>query len=152
MYPSNLTVDYAPNALGQPTKAGTFASNVSYHPGGAIKQFTYGNGIVHTTTLNARGLPQRILDQHGPSATRVLDDTLDYDPNGNLFAVTDGATNRQQRGNRDMTYDGLDRLLTATSPMWNGTAGYAYDVLDNLVHVVVPQPPVLMLVIRLLAS
>ena len=139
MYPSNLTVDYAPNALGQPTKAGTFASNVSYHPGGAVKQFTYGNGIVHTTTLNARGLPQRILDQHGPSATRVLDDTLDYDPNGNLFAVTDGATNRQQRGNRDMTYDGLDRLLTATSPMWNGTAGYAYDVLDNLVHVVVPQ-------------
>ena len=45
-----LNIDYAPNALGQPTKAGVFANGVSYYPNGAIKQFTYGNGIVHTMT------------------------------------------------------------------------------------------------------
>ena len=35
-----MQVDYAPNALGQPTKAGTWAQDVSYHPNGAVKQFT----------------------------------------------------------------------------------------------------------------
>jgi YD repeat-containing protein len=29
---------------------------------------------------------------------------------GNVAAITDGATDRDQRGNRTMTYDGLDRL------------------------------------------
>src|SRR5690606_31527736 len=38
------------------------------------------------------------------------------------------------RGNRDMTYDGLNRLVEATSPMF-GTASYGYDVLDNLTQV-----------------
>ena len=36
------------------------------------------------------------------------------------------------RGNRDMTYDGLDRLTATTSPMFGTGAVYAYDVLDNL--------------------
>ena len=36
-----------------------------------------------------------------------------------------------------MTYDGLDRLLTASSPMYPGGATYAYDVLDNLTRVTV---------------
>ena len=42
-----------------------------------------------------------------------------------------------------MTYDGLDRLETAVSPMWGdgttaGTATYTYDVLDNLAGVDIP--------------
>ncbi|MCF7221520.1 RHS repeat-associated core domain-containing protein [Marilutibacter chinensis] len=127
-----ITVDYAPNALGQPTKAGTFASNVSYYPNGAIKQFTYGNGIVHTLTQNARGLPDTSTDAYG--STKFLADSYDFDANGNVAAITDGATGRNQRGNRDMVYDGLDRLTSTTSPMF-GTATYAYDVLDNLTRV-----------------
>lgn len=124
-----VTVSYAPNALGQPTQAGAYASNVSYFPNGALKQFTYGNGIVHTLTQNARGLPERSRDAYG--STAYLDDTYYYDPNGNVAAITDAATGRNQRGNRDMTYDGLDRLTQAVSPMF-GTATYAYDALDNL--------------------
>ncbi|MCF7223231.1 RHS repeat domain-containing protein [Marilutibacter chinensis] len=127
-----ITVDYAPNALGQPTRAGGYASNVSYFPNGAIKQFTYGNGIVHTLTQNARGLPDTSTDAYG--STKFLSDGYDYDQNGNVAAITDGATGRNQRGNRTMTYDGLDRLTGTTSPMF-GTATYAYDVLDNLTRV-----------------
>lgn len=58
---------------------------------------------------------------------------------GNVAAITDGATNQGQRGNRTMTYDGLDRLTDAVSPMY-GSAGthYTYDVLDNLVHTIAP--------------
>ena len=53
-YPTGLVVDYAPNPLGQATKAGTYASGAQYYPNGALTQFTYGNGIVHTMTQNAR--------------------------------------------------------------------------------------------------
>ncbi len=37
-YPGGLTVSYAPNALGQPTQAGSYATGVNYHPNGAISQ------------------------------------------------------------------------------------------------------------------
>jgi len=134
-YPSGQTIDYAPNALGQPTQAGSYATGVSYYPNGAIKQFTYGNGIVHTLSQNARQLPDTSLDAYG--GTAFLSDGYDYDANGNVAAISDGATGRGQRGNRIMNYDGLDRLTSAQSPMF-GTATYSYDVLDNLTHVVAP--------------
>src|SRR3546814_15723346 len=47
-YPKGLAIDYAPNALGQPTQAGNYATGVEYSPNGAIERFTYGTGIVHT--------------------------------------------------------------------------------------------------------
>ena len=126
-YPSGETVDYLPNALGQPRRAGSYASSVSYFPNGAMKQFTYGNGIVHTLQQNARGLPERSRDAYG--ATAFLDDSVDYDANGNVLAISDGLPGA--RGNRDMTYDDLGRLETASSAMF-GNASYSYDVLDNL--------------------
>ncbi|KAF1721721.1 RHS repeat domain-containing protein [Pseudoxanthomonas wuyuanensis] len=134
-YPSGQTVAYAPNALGQATRAGTYATGVSYYPNGAIKQFTYGNGIVHTLAQNARQLPDTSRDAYG--STAFLSDSYDYDHNGNVAAISDGATGRNQRGNRTLTYDGLDRLTQAVSPMF-GTASYGYDVLDNLTRVVAP--------------
>jgi hypothetical protein len=113
-----------------------FASAISYFPNGAIKQFTYGNGIVHSLTQNARGLPDRSKDVNG--ATSIHDDSYDYDPVGNVLAISDAVTGN--RGNRDMTYDALNRLTLVTgaggapSPMF-GIASYSYDVLDNLTHV-----------------
>jgi len=32
-------LDYAPNAFGQPTQVGSFASNVQYFADGSVKQF-----------------------------------------------------------------------------------------------------------------
>src|SRR5690606_40493803 len=66
-------IDYAPNALGQPTRAGTFATGVAYYPNGAIKEFTYGNGIRHTLTQNARGLPATSCTFYGScNASAIL--------------------------------------------------------------------------------
>lgn len=134
-YPSGQSIDYAPNALGQPTKAGSYATGVSYYPNGAIRQFSYGNGIVHTLAQNARQLPDTSKDAYG--STAFLSDGYDYDANGNVAAISDGATGRNQRGNRTMAYDALDRLTSTISPMF-GTASYGYDVLDNLTRVVAP--------------
>lgn len=126
-----LSIDYAPNALGQPTRAGTYATNVSYFPNGAMKQFTYGNGILHLLTQNERGLPERSLDIY--QSTHYLDDSYDYDWIGNVASISDGGPAQRHR---TMTYDGLDRLAKVVSPMYGSTgASYAYDVLDNLTRV-----------------
>ena len=131
-YPNSLTVNYNPNALGQATAVAStagksYASAVSYYPNGGIKQFTYGNGIVHTMTQNARQLPANGTD------VGTINFGFTYDANGNPTAIADN-----QRGstyNRSMTYDGQDRLTVATSGMFGGLDGshrFTYDALDNL--------------------
>ena len=135
-YPAGLSVAYAPNALGQPTQAGTFATGVQYHPNGAIKGFTYGNGMVHGVLQNVRGLPEWRADCTVAVGCdlyeRVVHLRYDYDRNGNVVGITDNSLSGRQT--RTMAYDGLDRLTQATSPMF-GTASYGYDVLDNLTSV-----------------
>lgn len=127
VYPSGRRIEYAPNALGQPTRAGAYATNVRYLPNGGMAQFVYGNGVVHTLSQSVRGLPERSRDVGMAGA--VLDDSYDHDGNGNVAAISDGLPG--QRGNRDMQYDGLNRLTSATSPMFDA-ARYHYDALDNL--------------------
>jgi len=134
-YPTGLSLAYAPNALGQPTQVtsnvGTFASGVSYYPNGAIKQFTYGNGVVHTMAQNARQLPARSMDSGG-----VLNDVYAYDANGNVESTIDelvGVGNFSPRS-RWMNYDGLDRLTKAGSCSFGGDCWhyFTYDALDNI--------------------
>lgn len=133
-YPTGLAVTYAPNALGQATAVTSpgqnYATGVSYYSNGAIKQFTYGNGIVHTMVQNTRQLPDTRCDfALSCNSAAVLNDGYDYDANGNVASISDGLP--LHRGNRTMTYDGLDRLKTTASPMFT-QASYEYDILDNL--------------------
>lgn len=130
-YPTGLNVGYAPNALGQPTAVTstdgwTYASGVSYYPNGAIKQFTYGNGIVHTMSQNARQLPARSTD------AGVIDYESSFDANANATAVLDRV--RGDTYSRWMTYDGLDRLTDAGSCSFGGDCWhrFTYDAVDNL--------------------
>jgi RHS repeat-associated protein len=122
-YPDGAVVPYAPNALGEATQVGTYASGVTYHPNGAVAGYTLGNGLVHSLTQNTRGLP--LLN----SDTFAVQDRYDYDANGNVTTITDqwaGVTTR------NLGYDGLDRLTVANSAALWGNGGYSYDALDNL--------------------
>lgn len=125
-YPSGLYVDYAPNALGQPTKAGAYATGVRYYPNGGMIQFVYGNGITHTMTQNARQLPARVTD-----GSSVLDNSYTYDASGNVTKIADALDSTRTRA---MVYDGLDRLTKASSPSFlgDGVITYSYDALDNI--------------------
>lgn len=125
-YPNGLAVAYSPNALGQPTQAGAYVSSVVYYPNGAMKQFTYGNGIVHNMTQNARQLPARSTD------TGVIDYETTFDQNANPTAILDRT--RGDNFSRWMTYDGLDRLTDAGSCSFGGDCWhhFTYDALDNL--------------------
>ncbi|WP_240308161.1 Ig-like domain-containing protein, partial [Xanthomonas vasicola] len=130
-YPTGLGVIYTPNALGQPTSvrdtAGTlYASGLQYAPNGALRQFAYGNGVAHSLELNARQMPLRVRDAN------VSAYAYRYDEVGNVTAIVD-----QQQGDgysRSMSYDGLDRLTSATSAAFGGsqTYRYTYDALDNM--------------------
>jgi YD repeat-containing protein len=129
--PGAIVVDYQPNALGQPTRAGSYATGAQYHPDGQLAQLQYGNGIVRSVSRTARGLPDRVQDTYGATAFHDFD--YDYDANGNVSGITDQSDDGSQgRQDRAFLYDGLNRLLQATAPgMW-GTATYEYDPLDNL--------------------
>lgn len=123
-YPDNAIVAYAPNALGEATQVGNYASSITRHPNGALKNLTYGNGIVHTTEQNLRGLPSRSHD------AGVLDDRYVYDENANVKSITDA---QLAAFTRTMDYDDRDRLTGATNTtQWHGTHSFVYDPLDNL--------------------
>lgn len=104
------TVGYEPNALGEPSRVGSYATDILYHPTGAVASFKYGNGIQRTLQLNERGLPRRSTD------AGVLDEQYDYDQNANVLKIEDIG---QGAATRTMTYDGLNRLSTVAAPgLW----------------------------------
>jgi RHS repeat-associated protein len=123
-YPDNAVVTYNPDALGRATQVGSYASAVTYYPNGAVKGFTYGNGITHSLEQYDRGLPRRSIDSGG-----VLNDLYSYDKNGNVVGIQD---DQLSISTRNMIYDNLDRLSQASAPNMFGTANYAYDAIDNI--------------------
>jgi RHS repeat-associated protein len=123
-YPDGSTVDYAPDAWGEPTQIGTYDSGLTYWPNGAVKAFTYGNGIAHSMMQDVRMLPESVVE--GTALSR----NYGYDGVGNVTSITDNLS-----GHPDsvaMSYDAANRLLTANaSGLW-GNATFGYDDTDNL--------------------
>lgn len=120
-------VTYSPNALGEPRQVGNFASNVAFHPNGAVAGFTYGNLINHSLIQTVEGTPRISADDD------VLKDVYTYDANGNVIAIDDQRVNALGgRFSRTMEYDDLDRLRTVSEPSIWGVATYVYDPVDNL--------------------
>jgi YD repeat-containing protein len=122
-YPSGRSLDYAPDALGRPTRALPYLSSVSHFPEGSPRQLRYANGRVVDYTETERHRVDTIqLDT-------AAGYDYDYDPAGNVTAIADLS---DLAASRVMTYDGLHRLTSAAGP-W-GTARYAYDAFGNLVR------------------
>lgn len=124
-YPDGSTLGYAPNALGEPTRAGSYVTGVSHHPNGELATYTLANGVVHTVSQNLRGFPELWRDAGGSGT--VVQDRHAYDANGNVAAISDELF---ATASRAMAYDGLDRLVRADG-IW-GAGSFRYDALDNL--------------------
>ncbi|HLO95775.1 MAG TPA: hypothetical protein VK195_15795, partial [Burkholderiaceae bacterium] len=127
-YPDGSTaLAYIPNALGEPQQVGSYASGVTFQPNGAVAGYTLGNGIVHSQTQNVRGLP--LLNSDGS----ILSDQYSYDANGNVTGISDQRVSPTDgSASRTMTYDDLDRLITAQASGTWGAASYGYDPVDNI--------------------
>lgn len=126
-YPDGTVVDYAPDALGRPTQAGGYATNVSYFPDGDIQHFVYGNGAEYLAQKNARQLLSNFTYAKG-SALNVSED-ISYDGNGNIGSINDLAGGVRSKS---FGYDGLNRLTNAQAPAMWGTETYTYDPINNL--------------------
>lgn len=126
-YPSGLTVNYAPNAFGQSTKANNYVRDVIYYPNGQLKSMTYGNGIKREIALDTTGRIDQISDKKSLSIINHLDPS--YDLNDNLKSIYD-ASDSHAYDITELTYDGLDRLKTANG-RW-GAGSYHYDNLGNI--------------------
>ncbi|HEY9132887.1 MAG TPA: hypothetical protein VIM98_14135 [Dyella sp.] len=126
-YPDGLVVNYAPDALGRPTVAGSFASNVSYFPDGDVEHFTFGNGTDYLVQKNARNLLSNFSYAQG-STLNLSEDYL-YDANGNITNINDLAGGPRTKS---FGYDALNRLTSAQAAGLWGTETYNYDPLNNI--------------------
>jgi RHS repeat-associated protein len=124
-YPSGKVIAFAPNAFGQPTKAGDYAHTVKYHPMGGVSSFNYGNGLEFSQTLDDLQRPDLLTVKKANISLIGLDHS--YDDNSNLSGILDLITASK---NVSLDYDGLNRLETATG-FW-GAGSFEYDVLGNI--------------------
>ena len=120
-YPSGREVDYAPDAMGKPSLALPYLSAVTYHSDGSLQDMHYANGRSMNFTRTSRNQVDRI------SIQGLLSLDYDYDPAGNVTALTNGQSPAE---NLQMTYDGMHRV-TAVTGSW-GTAAFDYDVYNNI--------------------
>lgn len=123
-YPDATAIDYAPDAWGEPTKVGTYASGLTYWPNGAVKTFSYGNGVAHAMSQNTRLLPQTVTEGS------VINTDYGYDGVGNVTAITDHLA--AHTDSVAMGYDLANRLQTANAAAMWGNATFGYDDSDNL--------------------
>ncbi|WNL47040.1 chitinase N-terminal domain-containing protein [Dyella sp. BiH032] len=126
-YPDATVVDYAPDPLGRPTQAGSYATGVSYHPDGEIAHFVYGNGAEYLAQKNARQLISNFTYAKG--GTINLSEDFAYDNNGNISSITDLAGGPRSKS---FGYDALNRLASARADRLWGTETYQYDPLNNI--------------------
>ncbi|WP_266157345.1 hypothetical protein [Dyella silvatica] len=127
-YPDSTIINYAPDALGRPTQAGSYATGASYFPDGSLQSFTFGNGTNYIAEQNTRLLLSNF--SYGKGSTLNLSEDYGYDANGNISGITDLTTG----GTRTKTfgYDTLNRLTQAQATNLWGTESYQYDPLNNL--------------------
>jgi YD repeat-containing protein len=132
VYPDGKAVTYAPDALGRPTQAGTYASLASYAPDGTLAQFAFGSNAIYVASENPRNLMSEFSYSLG--STKQVDESFAYDANANITGITDQSANNGQR-TKAFGYDGLNRLTSAiASGLW-GNESYTYDVLNNITSV-----------------
>lgn len=105
---------------------------MSYSTGGTATETTVlANGAVETVSYNTREQPWRRLVQK--SSTMLMDFTYtfarpgDSKNNGNVFALNDAVIANR---NQTFAYDYLNRMTSASSPLWTHT--YGYDRYGNL--------------------
>ena len=128
IYPSGANIAYAPNALGQATRAGNYATAATYFANGSMTSHSYGNGFAHTATQYTSGLPKTFYDRK--NSTDAINHGFTYDANNNVTFLDDKVSNAYDLR---FTFDGLDRLDKITDS-YLGTGDVNYDTMGNITY------------------
>jgi len=126
MTPGNQSIDYAPNAIGQATKAGGYTHSIDYFANGAVKKLRLGNGIQQQIIQNERQLTSN-MKYLNSNNTSLINLSYQYSPNGNVSKITDHAIASETK---TMYYDGMNRLTRVDGPWGQGL--FEYDGLGNI--------------------
>lgn len=132
VYPSGRVISSERNSAGRITgkhdesRERDILSGISYAPFGAVRQKSYGNVIINSISFNNRLQPNSIV--HG----NLFDISYDYydingKNNGNVIGITD---NLNADKSASYAYDVLNRLISASSPIWS--QGFNYDIYGNM--------------------
>jgi RHS repeat-associated protein len=108
-------------------------NNVQYDTEGLLTQTEYGNGLTGTYSYNQSGMVSHINLNSGD--TDYLNLQYTYDANNNITEQIQGWRNTHSTWNTDTvsySYDGLDRLTSASCTAWSHT--YAYDKAGNRIQ------------------
>ncbi|MCF2827305.1 MULTISPECIES: RHS repeat domain-containing protein [unclassified Pseudoalteromonas] len=128
-YPDNSVVYYAPNAFKEPTKASNYVTDVLYEPTGALKSFSYGNGLKYV--LNTDSSKMRVASIWGKNGSNFLiKKSYSYDAQSNITSITDGINSSHSISN--ILYDNAERILSAYSSAWGGSRKFGYDKTGNI--------------------
>lgn len=119
-YPSLKQVSYSPDALGRPGAVAPYVGSVNHHPNGVPSSFNFANGQSATQAINSRQWISHITTR---GAAYAQDLSYTYD---GLANVTSIGNSLDSSDSRSMSYDGVDRLVSA------GTASVGYDDADNI--------------------
>ena len=128
-YPSGKVVTFAFDGAGRVSAisvdGATILSGASYVPFGAVKGFTWGNGLAYARTFDADG---RLLSFPVGASTR----TITYDDAGRITSVTDSGTPSLSL---NAGYDILDRLTSFAANA--SSQSYTYDANGNRTSVTI---------------
>jgi RHS repeat-associated protein len=119
IYPTGTRVEYAPDALGRPTRVSGYINSVSYWPSGQIRQLSYANGATTVYDQNSRLWPSGFRVQK--SNSNYLNSRYSYDGVGNLTGISDSVDSSYTRS---FGYDELDRLVQISTPWERGSISY----------------------------
>ena len=124
-YPDNSQITFQPDALGEPAQAGSFATFLHYYANGAVKSFSYGNGITHAMLQSSDGrqLPALVTE------SGVEDLGYTYDGNGFPSSIAD---HLHDVFDINLRYDGANRLKSADAANLWGATDFTYDANDAL--------------------
>ncbi len=125
-YPSGELVDFAPDALGNPTRAGDVVSGAIYRDDGSLQRLIFSNGIQGEYRRNSRLLPRERLFE-SPDQSLLAGFRYTYDGTGNLLRILDRRDDSQIA---TMKYDGLGRMVEADTLFGQGSV--VYDATDNI--------------------
>ena len=130
-YADGTVVSYSPNMFGEAKQVSGYASSVVSHPTGAIKSFTYNNGLTYTGNVDSSKVRLGSIYLKNGSSYLVKKE-YNYDANSNVSDIKD--TVKSSHAVKSFSYDAVDRLLGASSASWGGggATSFTYDKLGNI--------------------
>ncbi len=112
--------------------AGSSTAPITHMPFGPVASVPFGNGITRTNTYD---LDYRLTNMTDNGSSTMLNLSYSYDANGNVGGTTGtpGIVDALNAANtQTMTYDKMDRLLTAASGSGGyGSYAWTYDANGN---------------------